>query len=137
MTKTIKTSAKISRRNPWIAPILFSIYFLLGIGAAAIDGSLLTLAALTFVLFALYIYYWFYKTKQEINSLGADIPSFILIFIPIVNFFWFYKYAQGVVKFLKKGDGPVLWFFFTLFLMPIAAYFIQKKLNSYATLNKL
>ena len=126
MAKLTKASAKISKRNPWIVPVL-SLLFL-----ASSISSVGDIAGLLLVIYSVYTLYWFYKTKQEINSVGENIPTFIVAFIPLVNFYWFYRYAKAYVEHFKKGDSPILWFFFITFLFPVSAYFVQKKLNSYA-----
>ena len=50
---------------------------------------------LSFVTFGIYAIYWVVKTKGEINSLGAKIPTAWLMIIPIANLYFFYKYAEG------------------------------------------
>ena len=42
------------------------------------ERNILLIYILGFVTFGLYILYWLYETKKELEELGADIPSFIL-----------------------------------------------------------
>ena len=67
----------------------------------------------TFITFGIYGIYWFVKTKNELNRLGADIPSAWLMIIPIISWYWFYKYAEGFAKFVKKDNNGKYRFLFT------------------------
>ena len=49
---------------------------------------------LSIVTFGIYAIYWLYATKEEMNDLGAEIPTFILAFIPILNFYFTWKYDK-------------------------------------------
>ncbi|NBU33013.1 DUF4234 domain-containing protein [bacterium] len=51
---------------------------------------------LPFVTFGIYSIYWLVKTKGEMKALGADIPTAWLIIVPLVNFWWYWKYCKGV-----------------------------------------
>lgn len=84
------------------------------------------------VTFGIYIIYWFVKTKDEINSLGAKIPTAWLIIIPIVNWYWYYKYAEGWSKYVKKDDNAVMWFLLYLLLSPVVMIIFQMELNKLA-----
>lgn len=53
---------------------------------------------LTLVTFGIYGIYWEVKTKGEMNAMGADIPTALLIIVPIANLWWMWKYSQGVEK---------------------------------------
>ena len=53
---------------------------------------------LTLVTFGIYGIYWLVKTKGEMNARGAEIPTALLIIVPLVNFWWYWKYSQGVEK---------------------------------------
>jgi len=83
----------------------------------------------TIITFGIYGMYWFVKTKNEINSLGAEIPTAWLLIIPIANLYWEYKYAEGFSKYVKKDDNAVLWFFLLLFVTPVAMIIFQVELN--------
>lgn len=83
------------------------------------------------VTLGIYFIYWMWKTKEELNELGADIPSAILIIIPIANVYWLYKYAKGFAKVTRK-ESELLWFIVFL-LVPIAMPAIsQSELNKIA-----
>lgn len=106
----VSTERKIKNRN------IFLVYLF----------SLLT--------FGIYGFYWMASTKNDINSLGAKIPTAWLMIIPIVNIFWMFKYLQGYTQITKKDNG----FLFVLialclvlgFLIPgIVQYGLNQKSN--------
>lgn len=66
------------------------------------NRSIVSVLLLTFVTFGLYGIIWVVKTKSEMNKLGAQIPTAILIIVPFVNIYWIWKYAEGV-EFVTKG----------------------------------
>ncbi len=99
----------------------------------------LLVLVLSFVTLGIYGLYWVVKTKGELNSFGAKIPTaWILLgtLIPVVGwlvwFYWAYKYAGAYTMYVKKGDSPILWTVLLGFLLPFAAYFVQKELNRFA-----
>ena len=83
----------------------------------------------TIITFGIYEIYWFVKTKNEINSLGAEIPTAWLLIIPIANLYWEYKYAEGFSKYVEKDDNAILWFLLLLFVAPVAMIIFQVELN--------
>ncbi len=87
---------------------------------------------LAFITFGIYQLYWYVKTKNEINSLGAEIPTAWLIIIPVVCIYWLYKYAEGFSKYVKKDDSTIMWFVLLFFTGPIAMALIQNELNKMA-----
>ena len=99
---------KIKKRNPAFV-IIFSI-----------------------ITFGLYTIYWAVKTKNEINSLGADIPTALLLIIPIANFYFWYKYADGFSTYVKKDNKGILWFLLYFLLPPVAMIIFQVELNKLA-----
>ncbi|MFZ2500540.1 MAG: DUF4234 domain-containing protein [Minisyncoccia bacterium] len=88
---------------------------------------------LSIITFCIYAIYWTVKTKEEINSLGAKIPTAWLIIIPLVNIYFFYRYAEGFSIFVKKDNSPILWFLLYLVISPVAMILVQIELNKYVT----
>ena len=43
----------------------------------------------SFITFGIYTIYWLVSTKEEMNTLGATIPTAWLIIVPIVNIVMF------------------------------------------------
>ena len=84
------------------------------------------------ITFGIYEIYWSVKTKNEINSLGAEIPTAWLLIIPIANLYWEYKYAEGFSKYVIKDNNTILWFLLSLFVWPVAMIIFQVELNKLA-----
>lgn len=87
---------------------------------------------LSIITFGIYAIYWEVKTKEEINSLGADIPTAWLLIVPIANIYWLYKYAEGYSNFVKKDNNGILWFLLFWFLAIIMPAIVQSDLNKIA-----
>jgi len=95
------------------------------------ERNILLVYILGVITLGVYIIYWLYETKKELNELGANIPSFILYFIPIVNIYWLYRYTKGWTKVTKKNDA-ILYFIVFYFLGIVMPYLVQKSLNEIA-----
>ena len=53
-------------------------------------------AVLSVITLGIYVIVWYVKTKNEMNAHGANIPTAWLIIIPFINFYWIWKYCQGL-----------------------------------------
>jgi hypothetical protein len=84
--------------------------------------------------FGIYSIYWTVSTKNEINSLGAKIPTAWLLIVPIANMYWIYKYCEGFSENAKKDNNTILWFILYIIgvglIMPAI---IQSELNKLAS----
>ena len=90
-------------------------------------------AILGLITFGIYALYWLYSTKKELVEKGAQIPTFILIIIPIANIYWLYKYSVGAAQVLRKKDNTgLVWFILFLIIFPVGMYLVQKELNTLA-----
>ncbi|MBR3328968.1 DUF4234 domain-containing protein [Candidatus Saccharibacteria bacterium] len=87
---------------------------------------------LSIITFGIYSIYWEVKTKEEINSLGADIPTAWLLIVPIANIYWIYKYAEGYSEKVKKDNNGVLWFIVFWLVSIIMPAIVQSDLNKIA-----
>ena len=87
---------------------------------------------LTFITFGIYGIYWEVKTKDEINSLGAQIPTAWLLIVPIANIYWLYKYAEGYSNVVKKDNNGILWFILFWLITIIMPAIVQSDLNKIA-----
>jgi len=87
---------------------------------------------MTIITCGIYALYWFYKTKEEINSLGASIPTYWLIIIPIANLYWVYKYCEGFSDYAAKDDNKVLWFLLYILISIVPMLIFQSELNKLA-----
>jgi len=58
--------------------------------------SVAAVLILTLITFGLYALIWHVKTKNEMNSWGAGIPTAWLILVPFVNLYWIWKWCSGI-----------------------------------------
>ena len=77
----------------------------------------------------IYAIYWMVSTKNEINDLGAEIPTAWLLIVPIANIFWVYKYCEGFSEKVKKDNNTVLWFILSMFVGIVMPAIVQSELN--------
>lgn len=91
-------------------------------------------AVYLFMIITLGIYgiYWEVKTKEEINSLGGDIPTAWLLIVPIANIYWLYKYADNFSNKVKKDKNGLLWFIVFWLIAIIMPAIVQSELNKIA-----
>lgn len=87
---------------------------------------------LTIITFGIYGIYWSVKTKDELNSLGGDIPTGWLLIIPIANIYWLYKYSEAYSTKLKKDNNGILWFIVFWLIGIIMPAIVQSDLNKIA-----
>ena len=71
---------------------------------------------LSLITFGIYGLVWYVKTKNEMNRLGAKIPTAWLIIIPIISIYWMWKYSEGVDQ-VTKGEMSAPIAFILLFLL--------------------
>ena len=96
------------------------------------DKSPIAVIILTMVTFGIYGLIWIFKTAGEMQNRGAEVPSIILLFLPILNLLYLWKYCQAVEK-VTNGDVSgttafVLWFVFA----PAGIWVIQSGFNKIA-----
>jgi ABC-type transport system involved in cytochrome c biogenesis permease subunit len=87
---------------------------------------------LIFCTFGIYGLFWAIRTKNEMNELGADIPTAWLLIIPLVNIFWLWKYCEGYEQVSKGDTEAVMLFIIYIVFSPIAIYMVQSGLNKLA-----
>ncbi len=82
------------------------------------------------ITFGIYWLYWLVKTKNEMNRLGADIPTALLIIVPFAGIYWMWKFAGGVqhVTGGKQSQGTVFILMWLLNLIGVAI--VQSELNT-------
>ncbi len=91
--------------------------------------SPIAVVLLTLITFGIYGIYWEVTTKIEMTKRGADIPTAWLIIIPIVQWWWLYKYCVGVEQVTKGKMSAVLSLVLMLFLSVIGMAIIQDAFN--------
>jgi len=84
------------------------------------------------ITFGIYAIYWLVSTKNEINSLGGEVPTGWLIIIPIVNLYWIYKYCEGFAEKVKQDNNTILWFILFILVGFIMPAIVQLQLNKLA-----
>lgn len=94
--------------------------------------SVAVVLLLTVVTFGLYQIYWFIKTKDEMVSLGADIPTGLLLIIPIVNLYWMWKWSEGVEHVTNGRTSAVASIVLLVALGLIGPMILQAALNRVA-----
>lgn len=98
--------------------------------------SLFAVFILSFVTFGIYGIVWLVKTKNEMNSQGAKIPTAWLLIVPLVNFYWLYKYAEGVEQVTSAKLSTVVAFLLQLFLGVIGNTILQSEFNKIADMTQ-
>ncbi len=86
----------------------------------------------TILTFGIYGIYWEVSTKNEMNRLGAEIPTGWLLIIPIANLYWAYKYCEGFSHKVKKDNNAVLWFIAYVLVWIVMPAIVQSELNKLA-----
>lgn len=84
------------------------------------------------ITFGIYGIYWTISTKNEINGLGAKIPTGWLLIVPIANVYWMYKYCEGFAQNVKKDNNTLLWFIVYLLANIVMPAIVQSELNKLA-----
>ena len=84
------------------------------------------------ITFGIYALYWMVSTKNEINTLGAKIPTAWLLIVPIANLYWIYKYCEGFANNVKKDNNTILWFVLYILVGIIMPAIVQSELNKLA-----
>lgn len=100
--------------------------------------SLVFVLLMSFLTLGIYYIYWLYQTKEEINKLGGDIPTFFFAILPIVHFYFSYEYANNYVTHVaKQPDNTVFTIFLTLIMSftPFGIIVVQQGLNKLAKCN--
>lgn len=80
----------------------------------------------------IYHVYWLYKTKHEMTDRGADIPTTWLGIIPLVRYYWLWKWSVGIEHVTRGRMSAPVAFVLIVFLEPfivIAPAILQATLN--------
>ena len=77
----------------------------------------------------LYGIYWIVKTKEEINSVGGEIPTAWLLIFPFANLYFLFRYVEGFSNYVRKDENPILWFVLWMFVPIIPVVLVQMDLN--------
>jgi len=95
---------------------------------SALYGTLI--GFLILIVSQIYFVYWYYQTSVEIRSKGFKVPVFILYFIPFANFYWLWKYSEGVEGVTKSKLQTIVVFLINLLAgIPLAPIVLQYYFN--------
>ncbi len=88
---------------------------------------------LSIITFGIYSLVWFVTTKNQMNAKGAQIPTAWLLIIPVVDYWWLWKFCQGVELVTNKAMGTGVAFLLIFLIGSIGMAVIQSSLNKVAT----
>jgi hypothetical protein len=96
--------------------------------------SPLYVVVLTLVTLGIYSIVWFVQTRREMVSRGADIPTAWLMIVPIVNFYWIWKWSEGVEQVTSNKMSQAMAFLLVCALNVVGLgilgmALVQKQLN--------
>ncbi len=91
--------------------------------------SVAAVIVLTLVTFGIYGIVWQVKTKNEMNRLGANIPTAWLIIVPIANIYWLWKYCEGVEKVTNQKVSGILAFVLFWLVGIVGMAIVQNEFN--------
>lgn len=94
--------------------------------------SPIAVVLLSIVTLGIYSIYLLVKTKYEMNRMGAEIPTALLMIVPIVSIWWLWKYSQGVEKVTNEQMSGVLAFILVWLLGFIGQAIVQDSFNKVA-----
>ncbi len=94
--------------------------------------SVAAVVILSIVTFGIYCIVWFVKTKNEMNKVGANIPTAWWLLVPIGNIWWQWKYCEGVEQVTRGKLGTAVGFLLLLLLSIIGIAVVQVSLNDVA-----
>ena len=92
---------------------------------------------LTLITFGIYGLIWMVKTKNEMNAQGANIPTAWLLIVPVVQYWWMWKYAGGVEHVTRGKTSQVIAFILMFILGVIGMAIIQDAFNKVADQGQL
>lgn len=93
----------------------------------------IAVALLPFITFGIYPLVWFVKTKRELVTKGANIPTSWLLIIPLANIYWVWKYSQGVEHVTNGKHETVINFILLYILGSIGQAILQDAFNKLDT----
>jgi hypothetical protein len=80
----------------------------------------------------IYAIVWEVKTKDEMVSLGATIPTAWLLIIPFVGLYWIWLYSVGVEKVTNGKLSAAVTLLLLMLLGPIGMAIVQNSFNEIA-----
>ena len=99
--------------------------------------SVAMVVILSIITFGIYALVWMVKTKNEMNSQGANIPTAWLLIVPVISIWWMWKYAGGVEHVTRGKSSQVIAFILMFVLNVIGMAIIQDAFNKVADQGQL
>lgn len=96
------------------------------------NRSVVMVIVLSIITFGIYALVWMVKTKNEMNTQGANIPTAWLLIVPIVSIWWMWKYSGGVEHVTRGKFSQVIAFILMFVLGVIGMAIIQDAFNKSA-----
>lgn len=87
---------------------------------------------LPFITFGIYWVVWLAKTRGDLNRVGQSVPTTWLYIVPIVSFWWLWKFAAGAATVSGKSTGGT--FVLLLLLGQLGGAIVQSGLNKRDTI---
>ncbi len=87
--------------------------------------NLAAVVLLTIITLGIYWIVWLVMTTREMRKLGAKIPNCFLMVIPIVQYYWFWRYSEGVNK-VTKGKWATGLVFLLFILLGIGGQILSQ-----------
>ena len=126
-------------RNPFfvalipVVPIIFFYslsFIMLAIRSRSpiVNVIFILLGLLSFI-FLFYLLIWLVRTAEEMQKLGAQIPTSLLIIVPFVNLYWYWKWAKGVEQVTNNKTSAAIAVVLIYFVGSIGMGIIQDSFN--------
>lgn len=90
------------------------------------NRSVVKVLVLSIVTFGIYAILWFFWTTKELKARGADIPTAWLMFVPIANFYFYYKYFMGAEHVTGGAVNGILYFVLGIFVSPVVSQLLAQ-----------
>jgi hypothetical protein len=90
---------------------------------------------LSLITFGIYGLVWLVRTKNDMNKLGATIPTAWLLIIPFVSYYWMWKYSEGVELVTNSKISAILAFVMQALIGFIAFPILQSEFNKVGDTN--
>ncbi len=74
------------------------------------ERSAVMMIVLTFITCGIYTLVYAIMSTDEMKKMGGDIPHWILVFIPFVNFYFFWKWCAAVDTLTDGAQNGVVLF---------------------------
>ena len=95
---------------------------------------------LMIITFGIYSIYWFFKISEEMKYVGKDVEASpalwtVLLFVPIANFWSYYKFSELYEKVSSESFNKWLLFVLWIVFAPAVWFIVQTEMNKKADQN--